>query len=273
MMNSQRQWRFVGSIPENYECYLVPTIFGPWAEDLVEMAALRPGERVLDIACGTGIVARTAARKLAGSGSVVGLDLSAPMLAAARAAAAAEGMAVEWCESSAVKLPLADAAFEVVFCQQGLQFFPDRVSALREMYRVLTPGGRLVLSVWGPIERSPGFAVLTEALTQHIGPDAGALMTAGPFSLSDAEELRAIVAEATFKDVTIRPGFKTLRFLSPDEFVLRYAAGSALASAVAHADAGAVAALLAGVATKLQSAIDDQGLGFPIEANLVIAHK
>ncbi len=71
-MNSQQQWRFVGSIPENYERYLVPSIFGPWAEDLVEMAALRRGERVLDIACGTGIVARTAARKLAGSGSVVG---------------------------------------------------------------------------------------------------------------------------------------------------------------------------------------------------------
>ena len=82
-MNSQRQWQFVGSIPENYERYLVPSIFGPWAEDLVEMAALRPGERVLDIACGTGIVARAAARNLAGSGCVVGLDLSAPMLATA----------------------------------------------------------------------------------------------------------------------------------------------------------------------------------------------
>jgi ubiquinone/menaquinone biosynthesis C-methylase UbiE len=182
-MNCQPQWQFVGSVPENYERYLVPSIFGPWAEDLVEMAALRLGERVLDIACGTGIVARTAARKFDGSGSVVGLDLSAPMLAAARAAAAAEGLAVEWLEGSAVKLPLADAAFDVAFCQQGLQFFPDRVSALREMYRVLTPGGRLVLSAWGPIERSPGFAVLAEALTRHIGPDAGALMTTGSVQL------------------------------------------------------------------------------------------
>jgi ubiquinone/menaquinone biosynthesis C-methylase UbiE len=144
-MNSQPHWQFVGSVPENYERYLVPNIFRPWAEDLVEIAALRPGERVLDIACETGIVARTAARKLGGSGSVVGLDLSAPMLAAARAAAAAESVAVEWWEGSAVNLPLGDAAFEVVFCQQGLQFFPDRVSALREIYRVLTPGGRLVL--------------------------------------------------------------------------------------------------------------------------------
>jgi len=272
-MNSQPHWQFVGSVPENYERYLVPSIFRPWAEDLVEIAALRPGERVLDIACGTGIVARTAARKLGASGSVVGLDLSAPMLAAARAAAAAESVAVEWREGSAVNLPLADAAFEVVFCQQGLQFFPDRVSALHEMYRVLTLGGRLVLSVWGPIERSLGFAVLAEALTRHIGPDAGALMTTGPFSLSDAEELRAVIAEAPFKGITIHSAAKTLRFPSPDEFVLRYAAGSALASAVANADDNGRAALLAEVAAKLRSAIDHQGLGFPIESNLAIARK
>ena len=91
-----------------------------------------------------------------------------------------------------MNLPLADAAFEVVFCQQGLQFFADKVSALHETYRVLTPGGRLV---WGPIERSLGFAALAEALTRHIGPDASALMTTGPFSLSDADKLRAIIAE------------------------------------------------------------------------------
>jgi len=132
-MNSPPQWQFVGSAPENCGRYLVPSIFASSGEDPVEMAALRPGERVLDIACGTGIVARIAARKLRGSGRVLGLDLSAPMLQAARAAAAAKGMAVEWREGSAVKLPLADAAFDVVFCQQGLQFFPDRVTALREI--------------------------------------------------------------------------------------------------------------------------------------------
>jgi ubiquinone/menaquinone biosynthesis C-methylase UbiE len=272
-MNSPPQWQFVGSVPENYERYLVPSIFASWAEDLVEMAALRPGARVLDIACGTGIVARIAARKLGGSGSVLGLDLSAPMLEAARAAAAAEGMAVEWWEASATKLPLGDAAFDVAFCQQGLQFFPDRVTALREMYRVLRPGGRLVLSVWGPIERSPGFAVLAEALRRHIGPDAGALMTTGPFSLSDAEELRVMIAEASFKNITIHSEAKTLRFPSPDQFVLRYAAGSALASAVANADDNGRAALLTEVTAKLRSAIDDQGLGFTIESNLVIARR
>ena len=121
------------NVPENYERYLVPSIFAPWALDLIEAAALRPGERVLDIACGTGIVARTAAPTLGGGASVVGLDLSAPMLEAACSAAKAEGVFAEWKEGSAVKLPLADATFDVAFCQQGLQFFPDRPTALREM--------------------------------------------------------------------------------------------------------------------------------------------
>lgn len=143
-MSASSQWQFVGKVPENYERYLVPSVFAPWALDLVEVAALRPGERVLDIACGTGIVARTAARRLSDGARVVGLDFSAPMLEVARLAAKAEGVAAEWLEDSAVTLPLADATFDVAFCQQGLQFFPDRPTALREMRRILAPNGRLV---------------------------------------------------------------------------------------------------------------------------------
>jgi len=272
-MNAQSQWQFAGSVPENYERYLVPSIFAAWADDLVEVAALQPSERVLDIACGTGIVARTAARKLDAGGSVVGLDLSAPMLAVARTAAAAEGVTVEWREGSAVKLPLRDGEFDLVFCQQGLQFFPDRPTALGEMYRVLAPGGRVVLSVWRELERSPGFAVLAEVLTRHIGPEAGALMTSGPFALSNIEELRALIAGARFKDIAIRPAVRTLRYPSPDEFVLRYAAGSPLASTVAGADDNARAALLAEISVKLQSSVDDQGLAFPIESNIAVARR
>jgi SAM-dependent methyltransferase len=272
-MNSQQQWHFLGSVPENYEHYLVPSIFGPWAHDLVEMAALRPGERVLDIACGTGVVARTAARKLGNTGSIVGLDSSAPMLKAARAAATTEGVAVEWREGSAIKLPLADTAFDVALCQQGLQFFPDRQTALREIHRALAPGGRLLLSVWGPIERSPGFAVLADALARHIGPEAGTAITSGPFGLGSADELRALIAGASFTDITVRPAVKVLRYPSPNEFVLRYVAGSALASAVSNAVDGARTVLLAEVNTRLQSAVDDEGLGFPIETNIAMARR
>jgi len=212
------------------------------------MAALQPGERALDVACGTGIVARTAARRLGSGGSVVGLDLSAPMLAVARSAATAEGVAIEWREGSALQLPLADGAFDVVFCQQGLQFFPDRPAALREMYRVLAPG-------------------------RHVGPAAGILMTSGPFGLSSTEELRKLIARANFKDINIRPAAKVLHYPAFDEFVLRYAAGSALAGAVADADDNARNALLAEVAERLQSHVGDQGLAFSIESNIVTAHR
>jgi ubiquinone/menaquinone biosynthesis C-methylase UbiE len=272
-METQPQWQFAGSVPENYERYLVPSIFAAWADDLVEMAALEPGQRVLDIACGTGIVARTAARRLGSGGNVTGLDLSAPMLAAARsaAAAAAEGATIEWREGSALQLPWAEEAFNVAFCQQGLQFFPDRPAATREMYRVLAPGGKLVLSVWREIERSPGFVVLAEALTKHISPDAGALLKSGPFSLSRAEEVRDLIADAGFKDISIRASAKVLRFQSSDEFVLRYAAGSALAGAVANVGDDARTALLAEVAERLQPYVQGQELAFPIESNIVVA--
>src|SRR2546425_1024714 len=258
MVSPQPDWQFVGSVPENYERYLVPSIFGPFAADLIDIAAPRENERVLDIACGTGIVARTAARRVGRRGSVVGLDTSAPMLEAARSAAAREGISVEWREGSAVKLPFLDGAFDLVLCQQGLQFFPDRPMALREMRRVLAPRGRLELSVWRPIDRSPGFAVLVEALTRHISPQAGALMTSGPFGLSDAEELRALVASANFRDVTVRPAVKMLRYPSPDEFVRYYAAGSALAGPVAGADDHVRAALLADVRAGRPSSDDEQ---------------
>jgi SAM-dependent methyltransferase len=272
-MSADPQWQFIGNVPENYERYLVPSIFAPWAHDLIEAATLRPGERVLDIACGTGIVARTAARILGGKASVVGLDLSAPMLAVAQSAAKAEGVFAEWREGSAVNLPLADATFDVAFCQQGLQFFPDPPAALREMYRVLAPTGRLVLSVWCGIEQSPGFAVLADALTHHVSAEAGMLMTSGPFGLSNPEALRTVVAEASFCEITIRPIVKILRFQSPDEFVLRYVAGSALASLVADADDDARTALLTEVNAGLQSYVDDQGLAFPIESNVAVARK
>ena len=139
------------------------------------------------------------------------------------------------------------------------------------MRRVLAPGGRLVLSVWRGIECSPGFAVLAEALARHIGPEAGALMTSGPFGLGDPEALRTLIGDAGFVDIAIRPIRKTLRFPSPDEFALRYAAGSALAGPVAGASEAARAAFLAEVDAGLRSYADGRGLAFPIESNVVVA--
>src|SRR5260370_25850928 len=166
MMGAYERGLLAGNEPDAYERHIDPALFMPWARSLVETAALRPGERVLDVACGTGVVTRLAAKRVGAGGKVVGLDLNAGMLEVARSRAPA----IEWREGSATELPLPDAAFDAVLCQQGLQFFPDRPAALREMRRVLVPGRRLALSVWRSLQGSPGHRALADALEPHIGP-------------------------------------------------------------------------------------------------------
>ena len=132
----------------------MPAITSKWAEDLVRRAQLRTGELVLDVACGTGVVARLAATKVR-PGQVTGLDLNAGMLAVARSLPN-EGAPISWTEGSALDMKFPSGRFDVVLCQQGLQFFPDQPAALREMRRVLREGGRAALSVYSPIEQTPG---------------------------------------------------------------------------------------------------------------------
>jgi SAM-dependent methyltransferase len=256
-----------GSLAELYERDLVPAIFGPWVEDLLAAADVRPGARVLDVACGTGVVARAAARRVGATGAVVGLDLSPAMLAAAAALPSVAGAPIAWQAGNALALPFADRSFDVVVCQQGLQFFPDRLAAMREMRRVLAPGGRVALAVWRPIAHSPGFAVLADALDRHIGPG---LLT-GPFSLGDAAELRTLLEQAGFHDVTIRAATKTLRFPSVETFVARYVAATPLAEPVGQVDEPARAALVADVRARLAPYLDGDELAFPIENHLVAA--
>src|SRR5262249_18319658 len=153
----------------------------------------------------------------------------------------------------------------VVLCQQGLQYFPDRLASLREMRRVLRPGGRVALAVWRPIEYSPGFAVLAEALARHIA--AGLLD--GPYSLSGAGQLRTLLAEAGFHDVRIRPATKLLRFPSAEIFLQQYVAASPLAEPVGQADEQTRTAISNEVSMGLRPYLDSEGLVFPIENHLV----
>jgi ubiquinone/menaquinone biosynthesis C-methylase UbiE len=154
-MTRHERWQMAGNAPESYEHHMVPTFFKPWAEELLTRATLQRGERILDVACGTGIVARLAAEQVGSSGYVMGVDLNAGMLEVARAQTPTSGATVEWREGDANALPCADTTFDVVFCQQGFQFFPEKAVALREMHRVLVPGGRLALSVWRSLPYNP----------------------------------------------------------------------------------------------------------------------
>lgn len=271
-MAGQPEWQQVGgNAAEVYERHLVPAMFAPWAPRLVEAVDVRPAERVLDVACGTGVVTRLAAERVGGAGRVVGLDLNAAMLAVARSLPPAPGAHIEWCEASALAMPLPDAAFDVVLCQQGLQQFPDRSTALGEMRRVLRSPGRLAASVWGRIERSPGMAALVEALERHVGV-AAANNRRAPFALGDADELRSLIDAAGFRDAAVRSIVGSARFPSPEKLVEYQLAATPLSTLGGMTDQARVA-VIQDVRAALQAYVDNEGLTFPMEAHLVVAYK
>jgi SAM-dependent methyltransferase len=271
-MNQSTNWytngNMAASLGANYDQYLVPTIFGPWAADLVALAAPQPEDQVLDVACGTGTVALHVAQILGATGSITGLDLNPGMLAIARTHDPSGR--ISWHEGSAQAMPFQDDAFTLIFCQQGLQFFPDRGIALREMYRVLAFDGQLVLSVWRSIEHSPGFLIFGHILAQYLGAE---WETLPPFALGDGMGLAKEVAEAGFRMVTTQIASRGLHFASPDEFVRAYISSTPLASIFAQAEEVKRTAILAETSVALQPYLDETGLVFPIESQIILALK
>jgi SAM-dependent methyltransferase len=149
-----------GNPAETYENYFVPAMFHPWAAILLRHAAPKLGERVLDVACGTGVVARMAAPLVGPNGQVVGLDMNPAMLAVARQLPAPSGATITWQDGNAMAPPFTDGAFDLVLCQHGLQFFPDRSVAIGEMRRVLAPRGRALAIVLQTLARHPVYEAL-----------------------------------------------------------------------------------------------------------------
>ena len=270
-MGQQGQWQVAGSAPEVYERELVPAVFGPWAPILIELADLKQGDRVIDIACGTGIVARIAAARVKPSGAVAGVDLNPGMLNVARSLRTIDDAApVHWQEASADKLPFPDGSFDVAYCQLGLQFFADRPAALREMRRVLSAKGRLAVMVWCGIQESPGFETFAEILERRVSSAAATIMRA-PFGLSDADELSRLVAAAGFRNITVQRKLGAVEFPSIERFVLSYVAGSPLAGHVSQASDMARENLTSDSKVALAQYIGDRGLSFPIAAHLLTA--
>jgi ubiquinone/menaquinone biosynthesis C-methylase UbiE len=274
-MHDHEPWQLTGTAAELYERYLVPAITSVWAADLVQRAALRSGEHVLDVACGTGIVARLAAEQVGVQGAVVGLDLNMAMLAVARTLPPPAGAKITWTEASVLAMPFPDASFNVVLCQLGLQFFPDRPQALREMHRVLDPGSRVLLSVFGPIAHNPAPQALSEALERHLGPHASAIKRA-EHDLDDPAELADLVAGAGFTEVSIDTTTQQIRFPSPREYVRVQFAATPLATLMRELSreqqATLAEAVIADVSGALQPYIGDDGLVFPQECHTLSAY-
>lgn len=231
-----------GSGPELYQSFLVPGMFTPFAERLLDVVGVDAGARVLDIACGTGVVARAAARRAGGSGAVTGVDMGPPMLAVARAQPVDDGAApITYLEGDALALPVDADAFDVVTCHHGLQFFPDRGVAVAQMHRALRDGGRVGIGCWTDLAATPHFAALVGVLERHLGAEPAAMMTS-PFAVGKAE-LAGLLRDAGFADVRVDAVRLPVTFPSHSQFA-RNALG-----------AGPLAPIFAAASPEVQEAI------------------
>ncbi|HET6201388.1 MAG TPA: methyltransferase domain-containing protein [Planctomycetota bacterium] len=207
-MVEPREWRLDDAAAEFYEKHFVPALFADWASRLVDEAKVSPGQRILDAACGTGIVARTAADRIGAPGAVAGIDLNSSMIQVARRLRPD----IEWHEGDVAKMPFADGRFDAVLCQAALMFFPDRVAALQEMRRVLRPGGKVAVQVWGA---SPGYELTAGIIEEASGKEAAEIFRA-PFVLRDPREAESLLAKAGFRKTSRSTRQGAARFPSID---------------------------------------------------------
>jgi ubiquinone/menaquinone biosynthesis C-methylase UbiE len=254
-----------GTVPENYEQYFVPTIGAPLASDLIETATLCTGERVLDVACGTGVVTRLASQRVGDAGTVTGLDINPGMLAVARQSTP-PGAAIEWYEASAEAIPFPDASFDVVLCQMGLQFLADKRAALSEMWRVLAPGGRLILNVPGPAPEL--FDIMGKAFARHIGADAAGFVY-HVFSLHEPAELQKLVEDAGFHEVSVQANTRSLPLPAPAEFLWQYVNSTPLAGVLGQVDDAVRGSMRREILSEWQEFVKDGT--FVLQVRMVVA--
>jgi len=197
-----------------YEALFVPALFRQWAPIVADAAHIKSGDRVLDVACGTGVLAREAATRAGQTGHVAGLDPHAGMLAVAKSVS----HVIDWERGTAEALPFPDCSFDAVVCQFGLMFFADRNKAVREMLRVMAPGGCCAVAVWDTLENAPAFAALVALLDRIAGNAAGDALRA-PFVLGDRQALATLFSDAGAGSVNVATRQGTARFPSTREFV------------------------------------------------------
>ncbi len=250
------------SAAEIYESFFVPALFAEWPAHVLAAATVGPGDHVLDVACGTGILARAALARVGTSGSVTAIDMNDGMLAVARQ----RSTAVTWHEGDACALPFADNAFDHVVSQFGLMFFPDRPRALQEMRRVTRNGGQIALAVWGSLDDTPGYAAMSALLLDLFGADV-ANSLAAPYSLGDRDVLASLCAEAGINDAHIETVVGRAQFASLDAWLYTDIRGWTLANIINDAD---YARLTAAATERLSSFVnDDGGVSFAAPAHVV----
>lgn len=265
-MAETETWQVSDKAALIYEEKFVPAVFGTWAPVVADAASIAPGDAVLDVACGTGVLAREVARRIGPAGSVTGLDVNEGMLAVARRI----NPEIDWRRGDTEALPFADESFDAVVCQFALMYFPDRVKALQEMWRVLRPGGRLAVASWAPLDRARGYDVLAGIAGQRTNQEATAVLRA-PFVLGDVDELLELYRMAGISRASIDTSQRHARFASVEEFVETEVRGSPMDDLLTATEFDT---LLADARNALGDFVDDAGrLRTPIEAHIVTSAK
>ena len=257
-----------------YAEVMVPRMFEPWAGVLLGELAVEAGEAVLDVACGPGTVTRLSAARSGPTGRVTGCDLSPAMLAIARSRKPiADGAPIDYVEAPADRLPVADENFDVATCQQGVQFFPDRLAALAEMRRTLRPGGRIGIAVWKRIEESPPFAVLAEAIRAVAGDELAHRYARGPWGLPRADDLRALLERAGFKYVRVADRVLPVTFDGGPEQLAATLAAAGVAAELEALSAPDKERLHASVADLSRPLMAEGALRSQLASHLAIARR
>lgn len=252
---------------EWYEREWVPAMLQEWAVRLADVAAVTVGQSVLDVGCGTGVVARECAGRVGGTGRVAGLDISHEMLSVARDIAPG----IDWHSADAGSLPFGEASFDRVVSQFALMFFPHRSQAVAEMWRVLRPGGRLAITVSGPLQETPAYVELIELVRRHVG-EVGAGSIESRFVLGDLAHLEEIFVSAGVDEFTIETYWGSERFRSPGHFA--EAEIRASAELINLFDESSLTALLHEAEQKLNFLITDEDhLEFRSPGHIVTASK
>lgn len=251
------------SAAETYEDFFVPALFDQWPDQVLVAVGLRPGDRVLDVGCGTGVLARAAARALQGTGSVAGLDCNEGMLAVARRS----HHEIAWTHGPAEHLPFADNTFDRVVSQFALMFFDDPAAGIEEMARVARPGGTVAVATWADASESPGYAAMI-GLLQRLFGDAAADALSAPFTIGTEEALAALM-QPSLPHATVTRLDGTARFDSLEAWVHTDVRGWTLADMI---DDDQYAELLAAATTDLAHLVGPDGsVTFPAPALLAVS--
>lgn len=256
------------SFPEMYERWLVGPLFLPWAKLTLDELNLSQDDSVLDIACGTGIVARVAKERLGDTGHVVGIDVSADMLAVARTVAPD----IDWREGNASSLPLSEGEqFDIVVCQQGLQFFPDKTQAIAQMRQALAEHGRLAVATWRSDEEIPFFRELRTVAERHLGA-----ITDQRYAFGDAVLLERLLRDTGFHEIDVKTVARTIRFEDGEPFIrlntMAFVGMSTTGRAMSDEERKRVMEnIIKESAPVLQRYSDRSELAFELRTNLAIA--